>query len=148
MLNRKIALAAAALALLAAVPAGAADHQVLMLNQGKDGAMVFEPGYLKVAVGDTVKFIAKDKTHNAESVITPAGATPFRGKIDEEITVKIDQEGVYVYQCAPHAVMAMVGVIQAGKPVNQAETQQAASALKTRILINKERFDKLLANVK
>jgi pseudoazurin len=136
------------LALMSAAPARAADHQVLMLNQGKDGAMVFEPGYLKVAVGDTVKFIAKDKTHNAESIAVPAGAAPFKGQIDEEIVVRIEQEGVYLYQCAPHAVMAMVGVIQAGSAANLAETQQAVTALKARVLINKERVDQLLARVK
>lgn len=141
-------LVAATLALIIAGPADAADHQVLMLNQGKDGSMVFESGYLRVAVGDTVKFIAKDKTHNAESVLVPAGATPFRGATDEEITVRVEKEGVYLYQCAPHAVMAMVGVIQAGKPVNLADVQQAATALKARIAINKERLDRLLANVK
>lgn len=148
MLNRRLALAAATLALAAAVPAAATDHQVLMLNQGKEGVMVFEPGYLKVAVGDTVRFIARDKTHNAESVSVPAGATPFKGRIDEEIVVKIEKEGVYVYQCAPHSVMAMVGVIQAGTPVNLAQAQQAAAALKAGVAINKDRLDKLLANVK
>ena len=150
----KLLVAAIALALLAAAPARADDdhhprhHKVLMLNQGKDGAMVFEPGYLKVAVGDTVKFIAKDKTHNAESISVPAGAAPFKGQVDEEIVVKIEKEGVYVYQCAPHSVMAMVGVIQAGNPANLTETQQAVTALKARIVINKERVDKLLAKVK
>lgn len=147
MLKRTILLAAT-LASLAAGTALAAEHQVLMLNQGKEGPMVFEPAYLKVAVGDTVRFVAKDKTHNAESVAVPAGAAPFKGAIDEEIVVKIDKEGVYLYQCAPHIVMAMVGVIQAGAPVNLAEVQAAATPLKAKIVLNKERLDKLLANVK
>jgi len=148
MLKKRIILATAAVALLAAGGVHAADHQVLMLNQGKDGTMVFEPGYLKVAVGDTVKFIAKDKTHNAESLAVPTGATPFKGQTDEEIVVKVEKDGVYLYQCAPHVVMAMVGVIQAGSPVNLAEVQQAAATLKPKIVLNKERLDKLLANVK
>lgn len=148
MSNRRFVLTATTLALLAAFPARAADHQVLMLNAGKDGAMVFEPAYLKVAVGDRVKFVAKDKTHNAESLAVPAGAAPFRGAMDEEIVVTIEKEGVYLYQCTPHAVMAMVGVIQAGKPANLAQAQQAAAALKGRVVINKERVDKLLASVK
>ena len=147
MSKRKFVIAGAVLALLAG-NAHAADHQVFMLNQGKDGTMVFEPGYLKVAVGDSVKFIAKDKTHNAESLSVPAGAAPFKGKTDEEIVVKVEKEGIYLYQCAPHAVMAMVGVIQAEKPVNLAETLQAAAALKAKIVLNKERLDKLLGNAK
>ena len=32
----------------------AADHVVKMLNNGADGMMVFEPGYLNVVPGDTV----------------------------------------------------------------------------------------------
>ena len=62
-----------------------------MLNKGSDGSlMVFEPAYLKVAPGDSVKFLATQKGHNAESLagMAPAGAAAFKGKIDEEITVK------------------------------------------------------------
>src|SRR5687768_4999552 len=62
--------AAAALAVfsLAATPALAREHQVKMLNKGSDGSlMVFEPAFIKVAPGDTVKFLATQKGHNAES---------------------------------------------------------------------------------
>ena len=35
-------------------------------EQGQDGAvMVFEPAFVKIAPGDTVKFVATDKGHNA-----------------------------------------------------------------------------------
>jgi pseudoazurin len=148
MSTLSLKISAALLALSAMGAVHAAEHQVLMLNQGKDGTMVFEPGYLKVNVGDTVKFIARDKTHNAESVAVPAGATPFKGKIDEEIVVKIEKEGVYLYQCAPHVVMAMFGVIQAGKPVNLDEVKKAADELNRKAVINKERLGKYLAQVK
>lgn len=148
MLKTSVIPICAVLTCLVAGGLQAAEHQVLMLNQGKDGTMVFEPGYLKVAVGDTVKFIAKDKTHNAESVAVPVGATPFKGRIDEEIVVKIEKEGVYLYQCAPHVVMAMFGVIQAGKPANLQEVRRTAEDLKKKIVLNKDRLDRLLAQVK
>ena len=47
-----------------------------MLNKGAEGAMVFEPSLLKITPGDTVKFLATDKTHNAESIagMIPEGA--------------------------------------------------------------------------
>lgn len=80
--------------------------------------MVFEPGFLKVAVGDTVKIIPTDAGHNASSVIIPEGATAWKGAIGKEVSVKMDKEGVYVYVCDPHAVMAMVGVVQVGKAAN------------------------------
>ena len=85
---------------LAAAPAAAKEYQVKMLNKGSDGSlMVFEPAYLKVAPGDSVKFVATQKGHNAESLpgMAPAGATPFKGKIDEEFSVKFTKEGVYGY---------------------------------------------------
>jgi pseudoazurin len=117
---------------LAAAPAAAKEYQVKMLNKGSDGSlMVFEPAYLKVAPGDSVKFLATQKGHNAESLLgmAPAGAAAFKGKIDEEITVKFTKEGVYGYKCLPHLGMGMVGVIQVGKPGNKAAVATATQKL-------------------
>ena len=41
----------------------AADHEVKMLDNGKGGGMVFEPGFLKAEVGDTVTFVPTNKGH-------------------------------------------------------------------------------------
>lgn len=108
--------------------AGAAEVQVKMLNKGADGVMVFEPALVKVAPGDTVKFVASDKGHNVESVETmlPEGAKPFIGKVNEEIVVSFDKPGVYGYKCKPHYGMGMVGMIVVGDPVN-ADQAKAAS---------------------
>ena len=97
---------------LLTVPAFAAEHTVKMLNNGAGGMMIFEPAVLSVNKGDTVKFIASDMSHNSVSVFTPPGATPWRGKMNEEISITLDTPGVYIYECTPHAMMAMVGVIQ------------------------------------
>ena len=133
---------------VAAVAANAAEHQVKMLNTGKDGAMVFEPSFLKVAKGDSVKFIKVDASHNSAAVIVPAGASAWQGKMDEEISVKLDKEGVYVYVCDPHKVMAMAGVIQVGKPVNLAAAKKQSTELAKSFVINKDRLAKALAQVK
>jgi len=55
---KKIAmLAAAAAVLVLAGGARAAEVEVKLLNKGGDGAvMVFEPAFVKIAPGDTVKF--------------------------------------------------------------------------------------------
>lgn len=50
----------------------AADHEVDMLNKGADGPMVFEPMLSKIAIGDTITFVPKDKGHNAETIKTHA----------------------------------------------------------------------------
>ena len=103
---------------LLSVPSFADDHYVRMLNNGEGGMMVFEPAVLKVSVGDTVKFVATDMAHNSASVFTPPGATPWNGAMNEEISITIDTPGVYIYECSPHAMMAMVGVIQASDGLN------------------------------
>lgn len=95
----------------------AADHQVMMVNKDSEGrAMQFEPAYLKVAPGDTVTFINKDKGHNSEAIKggVPEAAELWKGKINEEVQVTFEAEGVYAYKCTPHLGMGMVGLIQVG----------------------------------
>ena len=111
-----LALVAAGLAAVA-TPAFAAEHEVKMLNKGSDGqTMVFEPAFLKVAPGDTVKFVPTDKGHDAEAIpgAIPEGATPFKGKLSQELTVTLEKPGLYAYKCVPHLGMGMVGLIQVG----------------------------------
>lgn len=127
----------------------AADHVVKMLNTGKDGTMVFEPSFIKVAVGDTVVFAPTEKAaHNSASLLLPEGAKPWKGAPDTEVKVKIEKEGVYLYACEPHKVMGMVGVIQAGKPVNLAQAKATAAKEQASFAMGKDRFDKALASVK
>ena len=124
-----------------------AEHEIKMLNFGSEGGMVFEPGFLKVNVGDRVNFVAVDISHNTESVegLIPAGATSWKGEINENVSVVIDKEGVYVYQCTPHIILGMVGVIQAGEPVNKDEVM--ANVGKITIAVNSERLTNYLAQV-
>jgi pseudoazurin len=118
---KKIAmLAAAGAVLVLAGGARAAEVEVKMLNKGADGVMVFEPAFVKIAPGDTVKFVSTDKGHNAESIkgMLPEGAAPFVGKNNEDIAVKFEQEGVYGIKCLPHYGMGMVAMIVVGNPGN------------------------------
>ncbi len=119
-MKHKIAIAAAFAALLMAGAAQAADHQVQMLNKGEKGSMVFQPSLIVAAPGDTVTFVPTDKSHDAESIkgMIPDGAEPFKGKMNEQITVTVDKEGIYGVKCTPHYGMGMVALIVVGKPVN------------------------------
>ena len=102
----------------------AEDFEVQMLNKGEAGNMVFEPGFLRIAPGDTVKFIAAKKGHNAESIeeMMPEGAETFTGKINEEIEVTLEVEGLYGVKCKPHFAMGMVMVIAVGDEVSLPDT--------------------------
>jgi pseudoazurin len=138
----------AAALLLGATPAIGAEHVVKMLNQGTDGMMVFEPGYLKVAPGDSVTFVPTDAGHNSSSALVPEGATGWQGTFGAPLTVKLDKEGVYVFQCDPHVMMAMVGVIQVGEAKNAAAAKTKAGAMKAGFVMAQDRLDTYLGRVK
>ena len=109
-------LAIAACLMGVAAPAFAADFQVQMLNKGDDGAMVFQPGYTKIAVGDTITFVPTDKGHNVETIkdMIPDGAEAFKGASGQEVTITFTVPGGYVVKCAPHYGMGMVALIVVG----------------------------------
>jgi len=106
----------AAVVITLAGAAAAETFEVQMLNKGAAGTMVFEPASLRVAAGDTVKFIAADKGHNAQTIdgMMPEGAEGFAGKINEEIEITLTEPGVYGVMCKPHFAMGMVMVIAVG----------------------------------
>lgn len=133
-----------AIALLATLFCSAAlaeVHEVKMLNRGASGAMVYEPDYLAIAPGDTVKFIATQPSHNAASLpgFLPDGAEPFKGRINEQIEVKFDVPGFYGIQCIPHLAMGMVMLIQVGEaPLSEV---QIPASLPARA---KQRFEEIV----
>lgn len=121
MFRSLVTSAAIMLALSGAV--AAETFEVKMLNKDEGGTMIFEPASLRIAAGDTVKFIPADKGHNAESVngMIPEGATAFAGKINEEIDVTLTEPGLYGVKCKPHWGMGMVMVIAVGDVAVDAE---------------------------
>jgi pseudoazurin len=128
---KSASLAAVAGFLVMAAPAYAKEYQVRMLNKGTAGAMVFEPAFVKVAPGDTVRFVPVDKAHNAEALpsMIPAGAKPFKGKMSEELVVPFTVPGLYGYKCLPHFGMGMVGLIQVKSVGNKAAVAAEAAKL-------------------
>jgi pseudoazurin len=140
------------LCLLAVMSAAAAakDIQVKMMTNGPNGQMlVFDPDFIKAKVGDTVTFLPMQKAgHTSISLLVPDGAKPWRAAPDTQISVKIEKQGVYLVQCDVHKSLGMVAVIQAGKAVNLAEAKKAAADFAGKQLQNKDRFEKLLAQVK
>ncbi|MBB3593744.1 pseudoazurin [Rhizobium sp. BK529] len=138
-------IAATAVLMASAAPLMAADHQIQMLNKGADGAMVFEPGFVKIAPGDTVTFVPTDKSHNVETYkgLIPDGVAEFKSKPSEQYQAKFDVPGAYVVKCTPHAGMGMVALIQVGDSPTNLE------AIKTAKLPNmvRKRLDADLAQI-
>ena len=133
-------------AVIAAGAAQAAEIEVLMLNKGAKGAMVFEPDLIVAAPGDTIRFVPTDKGHNVETIkgMFPEGAEPFKSKFNEEFTVTVTAEGVYGVKCAPHYAMGMVALIRVGEPANADEAESVKQTGKAKKLFA-ELFGQMVA---
>ena len=122
-----------------------------MRNQGIDGVMVFEPSVLHIEVGDSVTFKATDAGHNSASIegMIPSGAPAWNGSMSEDITITFAEEGTYVYQCTPHLMMAMVGVIAVGDlSKNFDEVANVAAEKKSEFVMEQDRLDSYLQSLK
>ena len=127
-----------------------ANHSVKMLNQGSSGVMVFEPAYLKINIGDSVTFESTDAAHNSASIpgMIPSSASSWNGGLSQNITVMFDVAGIYGYQCTPHSMMAMVGVIQVGDDKSNLDSAKAvAQQFKSSFVMNQSRLDDLLSKI-
>jgi pseudoazurin len=125
------------------------DYEVKMLNSGPAGIMVFDPPVIKIEKGDTVHFKSVDMAHNSQSIehMMPTGGDAWMGGMSQDVSVTFDTEGVYVYQCAPHLMMAMVGVIQVGNNNNLEDVKQKANQLKNSFVTNKDRLNQYLSEL-
>ncbi len=101
---------------LMSVPAMAETFEVKMLNRNATGPMPFEPDYLVIKPGDTVRFVPTDPGHNAATIagMIPGDGQKFVGKINQEFEVTLTQEGIWGIKCSPHFTMGMVMLIQVG----------------------------------
>ncbi|MEL6597300.1 MAG: pseudoazurin [Pseudomonadota bacterium] len=120
--RRELLLGAGAAAGLATVGmpgiarAEAASHTVQMLNvhpENKRLRQVFFPRIQVISPGDTVVFEATDRGHNSAVIdgMIPEGTEGWDGKIGDEVSVTLDQPGLYGYKCTPHASVGMVGLV-------------------------------------
>ena len=128
----------------------AANYDVKMLNQNASGVMIFEPAVLKINVGDTVTFKSIDAAHNSASIpgMIPAGAIPWNSELSKDLTVSFDVAGIYGYQCTPHSMMAMVGVIQVGNDQsNLNQIKSIAQTFKSTFVMNQARLDDYLSQI-
>jgi pseudoazurin len=108
------------------VPAGAADHTVHLVTEDEQGRFQFQPAIVYADVGDTVRFVPDDDMHAVKSVpgMLPEGAVPWRGRMGETISVRLDRPGVYGVKCRSGYELGMVGLIVVGSdPPNWQQAQ-------------------------
>ena len=79
-------------------------------------ARVFNPDILYVKPGDTISFVNM-ASHDSVSVdgFIPEGAQPWKSGIGNNLSIKLDVEGTYLYVCVPHLGFGMVGIIVVGE---------------------------------
>lgn len=121
---------------ITAVQAG--ETTVKMLNNGPGGPMQFDPSFVKIAPGDSVKFVATDKAHNVATIkgMAPEGAPEVKSAIGKDETVKFEKEGVYGFKCEPHYSMGMVALVVVGSKLDnldQAKSAQVGPAAKKKL---------------
>ena len=141
-------LAALAAVSVMSATAYAKDYTVKELNNGPGGSFVFDPDFLHIQPGDSVHFVASDAGHDSQSYLVPQGAASWKSEVSKDITVKFTKPGVYLYECNPHHLFGMLGVIQVGNAVNKAEAEKAAEAMEKQQLLNQGRLEKLMQKVK
>ena len=120
---RKILLSAA-LIVVSSAAALAETIEIQMLNVNEAGdKMVFSQELIRAKVGDVIKFVPTDKSHNAQSVknALPDGQKKFKGKMNKEIEYLVTEAGLTAVVCQPHQTMGMVALIVVGNDVSNAQ---------------------------
>jgi len=102
----RVSILAAATAALAAAPACAAEHVVLMEN------IAYAPTELRAKVGDTIRFVNADGTNHAVFVATRGhGVDLGMQKPKAETVLTLGKEGRFEVECVNHPNMRLVVVV-------------------------------------
>ena len=114
----------AALVVVSSAAAFAETIEIQMLNvNGAGDKMVFSQELIRAEVGDVIKFVPTDKSHNAQSVknALPDGQKKFKGKMNKEIEYLVTEAGLTAVVCQPHQAMGMVALIVVGNDVSNVQ---------------------------
>ena len=110
-------------------------HVVKMLNEGNQGAMIFEPAFIKINTCDSITFEMTDAGHNAVTVAAPNDSIPFDTEYKPSTTVQFDTNGLYLYKCTPHAMMAMAGLIQVSDASNKEAMKTEIDKFESKVMM-------------
>jgi pseudoazurin len=74
-----------------------------------------------------VHFAAAAEGHTITSIpgMLPAGAQPFAGSMNGDLTVKFVKPGIYGVRCLPHYAWGMIALIEVGDGAGNEQTAKA-----------------------
>ena len=101
-----------------------ADITIEMLNKNKETKqrMVYSKELVKIEIGQSIEWVPTDKGHNVEILVGPDGYDlPKKTKLSKAVNITFTEPGIYLYQCSPHAAMAMIGIIVVGGDTSNIE---------------------------
>ena len=105
-------------------PTLAETIEIEMLNRNAEGdAMVFSQELIRAEVGDVIRFVPTDRSHNAQSVdgALPEGQEPFRGRVNQVVEYEVTETGLTAVVCLPHQSLGMVALVVVGDDLSNAD---------------------------
>ena len=120
----------------------AEDHEIHGIDNRDYEFMFFEPDFLRFSPGDSVTFVVAHFDPKPQSVFIPDGAEHWQVQNGETLTITLEQEGVYLFDCFYHNVMGMAGVIVVGDPDNADEAARFFAEYRVETFaMNRDRLD-------
>jgi pseudoazurin len=133
---------------LVSAPARPETHVIHIRDHTDTQSMLFEPFFQQVDVGDTVVFQSDSPGHVTRSVFVPEEAVEWEGKAGETVRVRLDREGLYLYECVFHGRLGMAGVIQAGRATNLAQLRDFYRDYKQKFVVYRDRLDPIIDDLR
>ncbi len=124
------------------------EYTVEMWNKdpnNKKRKMVFSEDIIQVAPGAVITWLATDKGHNVQFIDGPDGVElAKKTKVSHDVTLTLNDPGIYVYVCTPHASTGMLALVVVGEASADAIEQAADAKVRGK---SKKKLKTLLAGL-
>ena len=86
----------------------------------------YDPAIVEVGTGDQISW-TNMASHNVETLqgLVPEGTKKINTKVGDDVSLKFDKPGIYVYKCTPHWGSRMGGILIVGQPEDAMKTAEA-----------------------
>ena len=126
------------------VSATGVTHEVLIMESADNQSLLFRPLLLKANAGDAVTFRSELAGHATRSVFVPDGANTWVNDLEARAAVRLNKEGIYIYECRFHDKLGMAGVILVGNAKNLEAAKAFYKKYKKKFIVNRDRLDNII----